>query len=201
MAAEVDTVGVNTEEVVTIVATTAMLVMDELTDGGGAAVLEDAEAGARPSVTSGGFALVSVEHEEGFAPAPMRGPSVPVSWQSESSAAEVISPGSGSSSEISPNRRVSVVTGARRAETSPAWSLLTLGCVLRGSSAALGVGSASIDCSIVLGTRVTSLKVDSLRRAVAKSIDALSAALTIVLVAIDFWAVFMTGVDVVFFGD
>ncbi len=70
VAAELDTTGVDTEEVVTIVATTAMLVIDELREGGGAAVLADAEAGARPSVTSGGFALVSVEREEGFTPGP-----------------------------------------------------------------------------------------------------------------------------------
>ena len=69
VAAEVDTVGVDTREVVTIVAT--MLVMDELTEGGGAAALEDAEAVVRPSVTSGGFALMSVEHEVGFAPGPV----------------------------------------------------------------------------------------------------------------------------------
>jgi len=69
VAAEVDTAGVDTREVVTIVAT--MLVMDELTEGGGAVVLKDAATGARPLVTSGGFALVSVEHEAGFAPGPV----------------------------------------------------------------------------------------------------------------------------------
>jgi len=80
-------------------------------------------------------------------------------------------------------------TGCRRADTNSAWSVLTSDCALRGSSAALGVGMASIDCSEgsgTLGVRVTSLRVDASRRAVAKSIDALSAALAMVLVAIDF---------------
>ncbi len=189
VATELDTTGVDTEEVVTIVATTAILVMDELTEGGDAAVLAGAEAGALPSGTAGGFALVSVEHEEGFTPEPTRGPSVPVSWQSESSAASVISPGSGSSSEISPKRCASIGIAARRADTSSAWSVLASDCALRGSSAALGVGRASIDCSEgsgTLGVRVASLRVDASRRAAAKSIDALSAVLATVLVAIDF---------------
>ena len=187
VAGEVDTAGVDTKEVVSIVAT--MLVMDEFTEAGGAAVLEDAEAGVRPSVTSGGLALVSVEHEVGFAPEPMRGPSALVSWQSESSAAEVVCSCSGSSSEMSPNRRASIGIAARRADTSSAWSVLASDCALRGSSAALGVGRASIDCSEgsgTLGVRVASLRVDASRRAAAKSIDALSAAFATVLVAIDF---------------
>ena len=111
VAAELDTTGVDTEEVVTIVATIAILVTDELTEGGGAATVEDAEASVRPSVSSGGFAFVSVEHEVGFAPGPMRGPSALVTWQSESSAAEAVGSSSGSSSEVSPNRRVSIGTG------------------------------------------------------------------------------------------
>ncbi len=82
--------------------------------------------------------------------------------------------------------------------------MLALDDALRGSSEALEVGMVSIDCSegsMALGIRVTSLRVDASRRAAAKTIEALSAALATGLVAIDFCAVFMTGVDVVFFGD
>ena len=67
--------------------------------------------------------------------------------------------------------------------------MLASDCALRGSSAAFGVGRASIDCSEGsgrLGVRVTSLRVDASRGAAAKSIDALNAAFAIVLVAIDF---------------
>ena len=67
--------------------------------------------------------------------------------------------------------------------------MLALDEILRGSSGALGVGTVSIDCSegsVALGIRVTSLRVDASRRAAAKSIEALSAALATVLVAIDF---------------